>query len=297
MKLQLLISLCLFSVFTCDAEQTLAEYDWKKLADSKQLLSGSVEVVNDLTVLKIANTNSTGLQAQLLKVKEPAISGTFYAIQGEMKYENVRADGFLELWNYFPPIRPGMPEGQYFTKTLGASGEMGKISGTSNWRKFSLPFDRTGASGPPTRLELNLVLNGEGTVYLSSLRLVEWSGSPLGQSKGVAQGEWWSDQKGGLIGGVLGSIFGVMGGLLAWLAARGKSRRFVLLAYKLLIGCGIVSLAIGVTAVISDQPRGVWFPLLLIGVLLLSILPFRLKQTQRLYEELELRRMAAVDSI
>jgi hypothetical protein len=116
MKLQLLISLCLFSVFTCDAEQTLAEYDWKKLADSKQLLSGSVEVVNDLTVLKIANTNSTGLQAQLLKVKEPAISGTFYAIQGEIKYENVRGDGFLEMWNYFPPIRPGMPEGQYLPK-------------------------------------------------------------------------------------------------------------------------------------------------------------------------------------
>jgi hypothetical protein len=295
MKTQSLMVLSLFSVLTCAAEHTVTEYEWKKLADVGQLLSGNVAVVDGRTVLKIENTNSTAFLAPLLKIQKPGISNTFYAIRGEIKYENVLGNGYLEMWNHFPPITPGMPEGQFFTKTLGESGEMGKISGTSKWRKFSLPFDSTGASGPPTKLELNLMLPGKGTVYLSSLLLAEWPGNPF-HRKGVVAGQWWSDQRGGLIGGVLGSILGVIGGLLAWLAARGKSRRFVLVTYQLLIGCGGLSFVAAMIALITHQTYGVWFPLLLVGVLLLSIFPFRLKQTRRVYEDLELRRMAAIDA-
>ena len=295
MKTQFLLSLLLLSVVTCVAQQTLAEYDWEKLAKADPHLTGNVEVLDGRTVLKIVNTNSTPLLAQVLKIIKPPISQTFYAIRGEIKYEDVRGSGYLEMWNYFPPIKAGMPEGQYFTKTLGESGEMGKISGTSTWRRIALPFDRTGATGPPTRLEVNLVLPSQGTVYLTGLTLVEWTGNPF-QGKGLVGGQWWPDQAGGWIGGVLGSLLGVLGGLLAWLSARGKSPRFVVITYKLLIGCGVISLLAGGTALLTHQPYGVWFPLLLIGVLLLLIVPFRLRQTKKLYADLELRRMAAIDA-
>jgi hypothetical protein len=45
-----------------------------------------------------------------------------------------------------------------------------------------------------------------------------------------------------------------------------------------------------------DQPYAVWFPLLLLGGLLVGILPVRLRQYRRHYETLELRRMSSLDT-
>ena len=44
------------------------------------------------------------------------------------------------------------------------------------------------------------------------------------------------------------------------------------------------------------QPYGVWFVPLLLGVLLVAILPSRLKHYQKLYTETEMRRMTAIDA-
>jgi hypothetical protein len=65
----------------------------------------------------------------------------------------------------------------------------------------------------------------------------------------------------------------------------------------LLIGLGGLSAAAGLVALGLKQPYEVWFPLLLLGVLLLAIVPVRLKQFQRHYHELELRRMTALDAL
>ena len=94
-----------------------------------------------------------------------------YAVSGEIKYENVSSDGYLEMWSVFPPAHSGLPEERYFSRTLGESGPSGKISGTSSWREFSLPFNRTGASNPPTRLELNIYLPGRGVVFIAQPKL------------------------------------------------------------------------------------------------------------------------------
>jgi hypothetical protein len=59
---------------------------------------------------------------------------------------------------------------------------------------------------------------------------------------------------------------------------------------------GVFSVIVGIAAVAVGQPYAVWFPLLLLGVLLLAILPLRLRQYQRGYEDLELRRMASMDA-
>src|SRR5206468_3171301 len=84
---------------------------------------GGVPITLDgRSALKIANTNDTPLQLQLLKISKPSISKKLYAIKGEIKYENVQGDGYLEMWNFFPPLNPGMPEGQYFSRTLGIGG-------------------------------------------------------------------------------------------------------------------------------------------------------------------------------
>jgi len=283
-------------VSTCSAQQVLGEYDWRQLAESGQLLSGVPISVDGRSALKIANTNDTPLQLQLLKIPKPSISKKLYAITGEVKYEGVHGDGYLEMWNFFPPLRPGMPEGQYFSRTLGVGGEMGKLSGTANWRTFTLPFDSTGGSGSPTRLEINIFLPAKGTVYLGPVSLVEYTGSLFGA--GVTHpNAWWSDRAAGLIGGIGGSTLGCLGSLLGWLAWKGLARRFVVVAAWLLIGLGVVSGLAGVVALTLNQPYGVWFPLLLGAALLLGIIPFRLRNFLKHYEDLELRRMTAIDAL
>jgi hypothetical protein len=292
MKTLARIGACLSLLTACSAQPTLADYDWQKLAEAGQSLGGTLTNIGGKAALKISNTNQTALRVELLKITNPPVTKTLYAILGEMKYEGVQGDGYLEMWNCFAPRAAGMPEGHYFSKTLAESGDMGKITGTSNWRSFTLPFNRAGTSNPPTRLELNLILLGSGDVYLSNLRLIEYTGNNFGPSRS-SSGAWWSDSTAGLIGGITGGTVGSLASLLAWLASKGKSRSFVLGASVTLIGLGIVSTLAGVGAIYLNQPYAVWFPLLLIGVILVSVLPARLKQFQKQYEEIELRRIAS----
>ena len=295
MKALFLSGLCFGIVRACAAGQVLAEYDWSKLARSSQLTAGVPATIDDRAVLKIVNTNDTPLQAQLLKVLNPAITKKLYAIAGEVKYEGVRGTGYLEMWNYFPPAKPGMVEAAYFSRTLGDSGEMGKLTGTSGWRRFMLPFDRSGASGPPTRLEINLFLPTQGTVYLSAVQLAEYTGT-FGVTQTGSANAWWPDWTGALIGGIGGCVLGCLGGLSSWLAFKGKGRGFVLATLKSLIALGVVSAVTGFVALSLRQPYGVWFAPLLLGVILLAILPFRLKRYQQRYEDLEMRKMTALDA-
>jgi hypothetical protein len=296
MKTKYLLGLVFGMVSTCYGQQTLRELDWQKLAASGELLGGTPVTIDGKSALKIVSTNETGLRVQLLRITNPPISKTLYAITGEIKYEGVKGDGFLEMWNCFPPDKPGMFENKYFSRTLGELGDIGKITGTSNWRAFTLPFDRTGSKAKPTRLEINLVLPAQGTVYLGPIKLVEYEGDLGLQKQGGAGSAWWSDRAAGWIGGLGGSVLGCLGSLLAVLAAKGRCRGFVIWTSVALIAMGITASVVGVAAVVIGQPYGVWFPLELIGVLLLTILPFRLRQYQKGYEDFEMRRMASMDA-
>jgi hypothetical protein len=132
-------------------------------------------------------------------------------------------------------------------------------------------------------------------VYVGSLKLVEYNGT-FGSAQSGAANAWWPDWTGGLIGGIGGALLGCLGGLLGWLAAKGKAQSFVLATLKSLIALGVVSLATGFLAMAQRQPYGVWFVPLLLGVLLVAILPSRLKHYQKLYTETEIRRMTAIDA-
>ncbi len=296
MKAILVLGSYLSLVATCSAQKVLAEYDWQKLVQNGQLRGAEAASVDGKSALKIVNTNETPLQLQLLKIPKPPISKKLYAITGEVKYNGVRGDGYLEMWNFFPPLQSGMPEGQYFSRTLGVGGEMGKLSGTSDWRAFMLPFDVSGGSGSPTRLEINIFLPAQGTVFLGPVKLVEYTGSFA--SMGIASSNaWWSDRAAGMVGGIGGGVLGCLGGLLGWLAWKGQARRFVVAASWVLIGLG-VALGLGAVVALSEkQPYAVWFPLVLGGVLLLGIIPFRLRNFLKHYEDLELRRMTAIDAM
>jgi hypothetical protein len=180
------------------------------------------------------------------------------------------------MWNLFGD------GGHYFTRTLADSGPLQKITGSSDWRDFGLYFDATGASAPPEKLTVGLVLPDAGEVAISNLTLVELDpGMPLEHA-----GRW---------GGIAGGVLGLAGALLGSLAGMGRARTFVLAGFKALMVAGVVGLALGILAVVRRDPYEVYYPLLLISAVALAVPAFTLPGVRKRYEELELRRMRALD--
>jgi hypothetical protein len=105
---------------------------------------------------------------RLLRLEEPPIAGSRWALQGRVRYERVASPGYLELWNFFGD------GSRYFSRTLAESGPMAQLAGESDWRAVLLPFDASGATAPLVQLELNAVLPGGGVVEIEPLRLVEY---------------------------------------------------------------------------------------------------------------------------
>ena len=287
------IAALLWLVSTAGAQQTLVMYDWHDLKQNHQLRGG--EVVNGESDLKIENTNDTPLQLHLFEIVGPPVSNTIYALTGQVKYDNVHGTGYLEMWNFFPPSSPGLPEGQYFSRTLGDAGNMEKITGTCHWRNFSLPFDRTGASGAPTRLEINIFLPGKGTVYLSPVKLVQY---PKGFSCAgpIAPAGWWSANIAPWVGGIGGPAIGFFGGLLGWMSQKGKARKFVLPAWTCCIAFGIGCLIATLIALIVRHPWFVAMPLFIFGFVSTLIFSVTWSAARNRYDELEIRRMASMDA-
>jgi hypothetical protein len=286
------LALCwIAALLPCSAVET--SYDWKALAKNGTIFPGRLSS-NEAAFLEVENTNATELRVTLLKIENPPVSSMQYAVTGEIAYENVKGDGFLELWSVFAPRKPGAREERYFTRTLGRSGEMGKISGTSATRPFSLVFDRTGTLHPPIQFEINLILPGPGKVRIGPLKLVEYasSGRTLANSS-----PWWSENSGGWIGGIGGAGLGLLGGLLSFLGLKQKAHGFVIGTTQALIGVGVCSAVAGCVALATGQPYWVWSPLILIAAILLCVLPFRLRTYRHLYAEIEMRRMTAADAM
>ena len=77
---------------------------------------------------------STTSRTTIAVLESPPISTDRYVVRGRVKYENVVGDGYLELLNDFGP------QHIYFTRSLAPWGKTRRLTGTSNWRDFELPF-------------------------------------------------------------------------------------------------------------------------------------------------------------
>lgn len=114
-------------------------------------------------------------QHQLVVLPQPGISSPVYALKGMVRYENVEGDAYLQMNNDFGD------SGVFFSKTVAPSGPLGINSGSSDWRRFVLPFytnqgDQAGA-GPlaPDELVLVLDLPAAGTVAIRDVRLFQYT--------------------------------------------------------------------------------------------------------------------------
>ena len=254
--------------------QPIARVDWR--VSTGAAASGSVR--DDALEVR---ASSAGAALPITVIEKPAVGGEGYAVRGNVQYDGVQGQGFLEMWSVFPD------GSRYFSRTLAEQGPQGTLSGSSDWRPFELPFHLDGGP-PPERLEIGIVLPGSGTVEIGPLELV---------SLDASQGAWWSDRAGGLVGGIVGSAIGVLGGILGWLVARRRARAFTLGAMKAAVAAGALLLGVGAVALATSQPYGVTYPILLAGVILVGVFGGLLPGARRAYADHELRRIRALDGV
>jgi hypothetical protein len=286
MKTILLLTTIIFIAAARADEQVISTFSWKELADAGKLTAGTLTGAPD-DALKVENRGPDAMSATVLSIVQPKITTDFYAVTGQVRYDKVEGDGFLEMWSHFGETAA------YFSRTLGVAGPMAKLTGTSDWRAFTLPFNAKGASSRPSKLVVNVQFPGKGSVFLRNLKLIQ---STSFDGAAMQTGAWWSDRIVGIVGGVGGALIGCLGALIEWLAARGKGQCFVVNAVRVMIGAGVVFALGGLAAVALRQPYGVWYAVLLLGVLLVVIFPFRLRRYQDRYREFELRRMTSMDA-
>jgi hypothetical protein len=184
MKTILLLTAIIFTAAARADEQVISTFSWKELADAGKLTAGTPTGAPD-NALKVENRGPGAMSATVLTIVQPKITTDFYAVTGEVRYDNVEGDGFLEMWSHFGETAA------YFSRTLGVAGPMAKLTGTSDWRAFTLPFNAKGASSRPSKLLVNVQLPGKGRVFLRNLKFVQ---STSFDGAATQTGAWWSDR-------------------------------------------------------------------------------------------------------
>jgi len=237
--------------------------------------------------LQLRASGSAATSFHLVTLDHPPVTLPGYAVLGEVRYEGVEGQGYLEMWSVFPNGE------RFFSRTLATQGTLAALHGESSWRRFELPFFLSGTTQTPSRLEINLVLPGRGTVWLGPLRL-ERPSAPAAEAG--AAGGWWSARSGSLIGAILGTLGGIIGALIGVLGGQGKARGLVLSLLVGMVAVGGSLAAVGAAAAVMSQPRYVWYPLLMIGGLAAVVGLAALPGARRRYAADELRRIAAMDS-
>jgi hypothetical protein len=284
---RLLLALLSLGLFTATgaAESPALEFKWDELEKHGPLPGGVVlppETGSAFYRLRVENTAPQPKATTVWSLDRPTVGGPRYAVTGNVRYDNVEAVSYLELWNHFPD------GSRYFSRTLGETGPMQKLTGSSGWRSFALPFDATGAPAP-SRLVVNVVLGGRGRVELGPLTLTTLPGPVDGSNR------LWTNRMAGLTGGIGGAFVGGLGALIGVLTSLGRARRLVMAVVGALIAFGVASTAGGLVALAASQPYAVFYPLLLFGVLS-SVVPVSLLPAiRRRYAEIELRTMRAHD--
>lgn len=98
---------------------------------------------------------------------------------------------------------------------------------------------------------------------------------------------------GAIGGGVGGSLCGILGAAAGVLAPRGRGRAWILGGFYLSVALGLLSLGFGIAAVLNHQPYGIWYPALLMGIVLTAVMGGLIPVVRLRYAQAEARRLEA----
>lgn len=88
-----------------------------------------------------------------------------------------------------------------------------------------------------------------------------------------AAAPWWSAQDSGMIGGIAGAAVGLWGAIFGITAGvlvpKGKGRTAVRIMMYPMVVFALAAVGVSIFALVKDQPRSVWYPLMLLGGIVL----------------------------
>lgn len=269
------------------AGELIRTIDWATVAEAGRLADGvELRSSDGRACVEIRNESTERLSLQLLSLEDTGITGVRWEMRGTVRYEAVSAASYIEMWSVFPNGE------RYFSRTAATEGPMAMLLGSSGWREFVLPFASSPEMQPPTRLELNLVLEGEGTVWIGPVDLVEVAEDAAPASPA---GAWWSEGQGGLIGGAAGVLIGLLGAVVGVMVSMGRGRTLVRAVIAGFVLFGILASATAVAAYVGGQPREVWYPLGLVGLIAGVLGASMWRPIDRRFSDAEERRLRAMD--
>ncbi len=257
----------------------IARYSWGELEAAGTTLPGTLTPGSDHILITGKADQPT--ITTLLVVKAPALTGPYYGLVGQVRYDGVEGEGYLEMWSDFGA------GGRYFSRTLDATGPAARLTGSSDMRWAVVTFLNQPGGPPPQSLTLNLVLPGAGRVEIGPLQLMQFPspGEPSALASPV--------QRMGAYLGWLGAIIGCMGGAIGILCGLGRGRALANALLGLMLVAGVVQLVTAAAWLARPELRPLLTPLVS-GGLVCTVLPVGLWRTvQRRFLADELRRMEA----
>lgn len=104
---------------------------------------------------------------------------------------------------------------------------------------------------------------------------------------------WFPEHYGWIFGASIGVLGGVVGTLVGCLAPWGKAKTVVFFLYWFSLIASALCLVTGLAALIAGQPYGIWYGLLLSGVIGCCVFGFNYFTLVYAYRQAEARKMAA----
>ncbi len=98
----------------------------------------------------------------------------------------------------------------------------------------------------------------------------------------------------GVIGGGLGgTLGGLLGAAAGFLAPRGRGRGLILGGMAFFVAIGVIQAVLGLFALTSGQPYGIWYPMLLCGFIMAVVIGCLIPVVRARYAQAEHRRIEA----
>jgi hypothetical protein len=98
---------------------------------------------------------------RLFEIQDPQVEQCLLTYRAKMKTDALAGGAFLEMWCRLPG------RGEFFSKGL-----QQKASGTTDWASYEIPFSLKKGQRPDL-IKLNLVVGGEGKVWLKELQVLK----------------------------------------------------------------------------------------------------------------------------
>lgn len=154
----LLLALALACAPAADPEQVLLEMPLDSL--DEVLTKSGVTVDAGITTdgrgsIRMEVSQPTTIR--IAEIEDLSLENARLIYRAQLRSEDLRGKAYLEMWCVFPG------RGEFFSRALHAP-----LSGTTEWVSQETPF-LLKEGERPSRVKLNVVIEGEGTVWLDEV--------------------------------------------------------------------------------------------------------------------------------